>query len=144
MNQVEFAVHQTAHGSQRGFLAEMAKHLGIGEQVLRNKVNPEQEHARLYLDEAIRMMHKDGDLRILEAVAAEFGRSITGPCTKNGSVLMAMLSANAEHGDVSRAVADALADRVITQAELAALRLEIEQARKALCVLEQTLISEAR
>ena len=143
MTPIQFAAHQTAHGAYRGHLAEMAAYLGIGEQILRNKVNPEQEQARLSLDEAVRMMKKDGDLRILEAVAAEFGRSISGPQAKAESLVMATLNAAAECADVSRAVTDTMKDRRLTQAELAKDLQEIQQAHIALDVLKQTLIAEA-
>lgn len=144
MNQVEFAVHQTAHGTRRGDLADMAKYLGIGEQVLRNKVNPEQEQSRLYFDEFIRMMRKDGDLRILYAIAAEFGCTLAPPgCKVTPTVVNALLEANADNGDLTREVVDAMADGKITQAELARTRERINVARTALDGLEQSLIAKA-
>lgn len=143
MTPIEFAAHQTAHGDHRGFLAEMAKYLGLGEQVLRNKVNPEQEQAKLSLDEAVRMMRKDGDLRILYAVAAEFGVPIgqqRGDTPK--SLMMAVLNADAEHGDVTRTVADAMKDRRWTQPEKAEAMKQIREARAALDELELAVIVE--
>lgn len=143
MTPIEFAVHQTAHGDHRGFLAEMAKYLGLGEQVLRNKVNPEQEQAKLSLDEAVRMMRKDGDLRILYAIAADLGVSIGQPqVDAPKSLMMAVLNADAEHGDVTRTVADAMKDKRWTQPEKAEAMKQIREARAALDALEQAVIAE--
>lgn len=142
MNPIEFAAHQTAHGAHRGDLPEMAKYLGMGEQVLRNKVNPEQE-AKLSLDEAVRMMRKGGDLRILEAVAAEFGRTVSQPLSSSpSSLMMAMMDAAAEHGDVMRAVADGVADGRWTLAEVSEVRQQIKEDRIALDQLEQAILAK--
>lgn len=140
---IEWAAHQTAHGERRGFLEEMATHLGIGAQLLRNKVNPEQETNKLTLDEAVRMMRKDGDLRILYAVAAEFGVPVGSPSVeKPKSLVLAVLNADAEHGDVTRAVADAMADKRWTQAEKAEVLKQIREARAALDEVEQAVLAE--
>lgn len=142
MNPIEFAAHQTAHGLHRGDLPEMAKYLGMGEQVLRNKVNPEQE-AKLSLDEAVRMMRKSGDMRILEAIAADFGMSLSKPVIGSPKALMtAMIDAAAEHGDVMRAVADGVADGRWTLAEVAEVRKQIMEERGALDRLEQAVLAE--
>lgn len=142
MTPIEFAAHQTAHGSYRGFLGEMAEYLGLGEQQLRNKVNPEQE-AKLALDEAVRMMRKDGDLSILYAVAAEFNVPIGQQQVDTPkSLMMAVLNADAEHGDVTRTVADAMKDKHWTQAEKAEAMKQIREARAALDELEMAVIAE--
>ena len=141
MNQIEFAVHQTAHEAAGG-VAALAKSIGVGEQVFRNKVNPYQDTHKLSLNEAVAMMHSTGDVRILEAVAADLGCSLAQPSPAAQSLVVAIISADAEHGDVARAVADAIEDKRITQAEAAAIRKEISEARHALDVLEQTLILE--
>lgn len=143
MNHIEFAAHKTAHGESRGHLPEMAKYLGMGEQVLRNKVNPEQEQAKLSLDESVRMMRKEGDLSILYAIAAEFNVPVGPPSVdKPKSLMMAVLTADAEHGDVTRTVADAMSDRRWTQAEKAEAIKQIREARAALDALEQAVIAE--
>jgi hypothetical protein len=143
MDHIEFAVHATAHGNSTGHLPAMAKYLGLKEQVLRNKVNPEQEQANIRLDEAIRMMRKDGDLRILYAIAAEFKVQVKAPVAdKPKSLMMAVLTADAEHGDVTRTVADAISDRRWTQAEKAEAMKQIREARAALDALEQAVIAE--
>lgn len=144
MNQIEMAVHQTAHEAQGGLIG-MARDIGIGEQVLRNKVNPYQDTHKLGLYEAIAMMRRDGDLRILSAIAAEFGRTLNEPVARSPRTLvLEMLAADAEHGDVTRRVSDALADGRITAAEASAIRKEIGEAHVELDLLEQAIIKEAR
>lgn len=144
MNQIEMAVHQTAHEAQGGLIG-MARDIGIGEQVLRNKVNPYQDTHKLGLYEAIAMMRRDGDLRILSAIAAEFGRTLNVPVTRTArTVVLEMLSESAAQGDVARKVADALADGRITAAEASEIRSDITEAHSELDLLEQAIIKEAR
>lgn len=143
MNQLELAVHQTAHEAEGGLRA-LALDIGMGEQVLRNKVNPYQDTHKLSLHEAQAMMRRTSDLRILEAQAAEFGRTINNPLARTPRALvLEMLAADAEHGDVTRRVMDAIADGKITAAEAASIRKEIQDARLELDLLEQAVIVEA-
>lgn len=144
MNQIEMAVHQTAHEAPGGLIG-MARDIGIGEQVLRNKVNPYQDTHKLGLYEAIAMMRRDGDLRILNAIAAEFGRTINEHVVRTSrTVVLEMLAESAAQGDVARKVADALGDGRITAAEASAIRKDITEARAGLDLLEQAIIKEAR
>ena len=143
MDQLELAVHNTAHEAPGG-LAGMARDIGVGEQVLRNKVNPYQDTHRLSLLEALAMMRRGGDLRILDALAAQLGRTINHPLPRSAkALLLEMLAADAEHGDVTRKVADALADNKVTQREVGEIRKEISEARAELDLLEQAIINEA-
>lgn len=143
MNQIELAVHQTAHEAQGGLMG-MARDIGIGEQVLRNKVNPYQDTHKLGLYEAVAMMRRDGDLRILDAMEAEFGRVFVRKVDGSPrSLVLEMLAADAEHSDVTRKVVDAMADGRLTVFEAADIRKEIGEARAELDLLEQAIIQEA-
>lgn len=141
MDQLDIAVHQTAHDYG---LPKLARKMGMNEQVLRNKCNPHADNSPLSLRQAIAMMDITDDYRILDAIEVLFGR-FAAPVEQHGvDVVAAVLRAVAEHGDVARAVEDSLEDGRITPRELAGIREEIREAVTALGVLEGALIDAAQ
>lgn len=141
MDALDIAIHQSAHEA-RGGLSALAKRLGIGEQVLRNKCNPNTETHKLGVREALAVMLDTEDLRILEALAQELGCRVSrepSPQSARG-LIEAVLAAEVEHGDVGRAILDALRDQRISPREAAEIKREIYEARTALEVLEASVM----
>lgn len=138
MDQLDIAVHQTAHAFQGG-LDRLAQMMGMGAQTLRNKVNPNSDTHRLALREALAMMLQAQDYQILEVLAAECGFTIRSVAGKDQPLLTALLMVQAEHGDVTRSMATALQAGSMTQRKIADIRREISEARAALDVLEQVI-----
>lgn len=72
MQNVIDAAHALVH-SYPGGAPALAPRVGMGAQVLINKVNPTNENNHLRLDEAVRLESISGDHRILFAHAATLG-----------------------------------------------------------------------
>ena len=136
MDQLDIAVHNTAHDAHGG-LDSLAAKMGVNAQVLRNKCNPNNETHRLTLREAVAMMLNTGDLRILETMALLLGQTVEPRATVcNSSLLEILLRADAEHGDIARTLAHVRRDGYVTEREKACVREQISQARQALDELE--------
>lgn len=68
------AAYNTAHDYDQGRGCEpLAPKIGLTSAVLRNKVNPNNEHNHLRLDEAMKMQEVTGDYRIAQAMAQRLG-----------------------------------------------------------------------
>lgn len=65
------AAYRTVHNSEGGAQA-VADGVGIGKQVLVNKVNPNSGSHHLTLEEAVKVMKFTGDIQMLHAIAQEF------------------------------------------------------------------------
>jgi hypothetical protein len=99
-------VHQYPGGSEA-----LAPRMGMSAATLRGKVNPNTDRNLLSLQEADALMARTGDYRILHALAATHGfvlQASTAP--KGGTIITAMLAAQAAKGDLAELVADAMAD----------------------------------
>lgn len=144
MDQLDIAIHNTAHNAKGG-LERLAAHMGIGAQVLRNKCNPNTDTHKLSLREAMAMMHTSGDAAILGVMADMLGYSVTQKdCPTTANLMQAVLHAMTEHGDVTRAVDEALADDVITPREEARIRKEISELQTALMELLAAVTAMAK
>jgi hypothetical protein len=140
MDQLDIAVHQTAHEGPGG-LPALARRIGVREQVLRNKVCPTTEGFHLNLREAVAMMDANDDDRILKILAEMRGYTLQRKRLPDAaSIVSAVLSADAEHGDVSRTIQSALADGKLTDKERAAVINQINEAQTALDVLKSTVL----
>ena len=141
MNAVDLAIHQTAHECAIG-LPRLAELMGEKYQVLANKVNPHCRTHHLSVDGLRKMMLITADTQALLALNEEFGLRCqpTGAKALAG-LLQAVLDADAEHGDVGRAISDALADRLISERERAQILNEIRGAEAVLASLRETLIA---
>ena len=140
MDQLDIAIHQTALEAKGG-IGGVARSLGIGEQVFRNKVCPTTETHKLSLREALAMMEATNDDRILIVLAEMRGYTLERkklPDTK--SIISAVLAADAEHGDVAQRIREALADDKLTEGEKAKITNEINEAQQALEVLRSTIV----
>lgn len=139
MDQLDIAIHQTAHDAHGG-LPALARKIGIGEQVLRNKVCSTTDTHKLNIREMVAMMDATNDDRILEVIAGMRGYTLARKALPDAqSIVAAVLAADAEHGDISREIQDALADGRLTEAEKASIAKQIIEARKSLDVLNSTV-----
>ncbi len=140
MDQLDIAIYQTAHDAPGG-LPSLTKRMGVNEQVFRNKVNPHCETHHLNVGEMVAMMLLTNDTQILDALAIEFGGNFERKEKASSAGLIdALLSADAEHGDVTRVMRDSLRDKQLTPREKTKVRKEINEARDALDVLEQKVV----
>lgn len=140
MDQLDIAVHQTAHDAPGG-LPALARRMGVHEQSFRNKVCPTTESHKLNLREALAMMDITNDDRILEVLAEMRGYTLERYVLPDAaSIVSAVLSSDAEHGDVSREIMSALADGKLTEPERAAIAQQIHDAHAALDVLKSTVL----
>lgn len=139
MDQLDIAIHQTAHDAPGG-LEALARTIGLGAQVLRNKVCPTTDTHKLSLREAVAMMDASGDDRILAVLADMRGYTLERKALPDAaSIVQAVLSADAEHGDVSRSIQEALADGKLTEYEKAAIARQIREAQQTLDALNSTV-----
>ena len=129
------AAHATVHDYPGGS-ESLAPRIGMRSNILRNKVNHNNETNHLTLSEASKLMALTGDRRILDALAAEQD-CVVVPATCNVVVSdMAVLELVAKvwmhNGDVGRAVNDALADGRITKLELEDIKQSIYRVEQAM------------
>jgi hypothetical protein len=119
------AAHSVVH-DYAGGAESLAPRVGIGAAVLRSKVNPNTQTHHLSLLEASRITGLTDDMRILHAFAAEHGRVVVKPGDADDASDMAVLEVIAAmwstNGDLGTAVHRALADGVLTTAELALIK----------------------
>jgi hypothetical protein len=67
------AAYATVHNNEAEKTALIAEKMGLSKQVLLNKLNINNATHHLTLAEAVKLMQATHDLRILHALAAEFG-----------------------------------------------------------------------
>lgn len=140
------AIHHVVHDFPGGAEA-LAPRVGRGAQVLRNKVS--QSH-----DAATRRSHEPtladvsaitrvtGDLRVLDALAAEVGAVVlrlpTIDALGDSALLDMVLTANDEYGQACAALRDALADGEVDRLEFDRLEREtLESVRAQLELLDR-------
>ena len=142
MDQLDLSLHATAH--EFG-LPELARRMGANHQTLINKLNPHSETHKLTFREWLAILDNTNDLRSLADVCRLFGGSFV-PAerrAKPSDLLSALLAADREHGDVVRAMQEALRDGRVSPRELLSIRAEIVEARSALDDLDSFLMDDA-
>ena len=139
MDNILYAIYQTV---PYGYAAKIADQIGMGQKILANKVNPNNEHHHLQVLELVRLMKVTGDYQALRAIADTFGfrleRKEEKPVKRN--IIAVLLDAEAEHGDVSRTMAEALEDGRLTDREKIQALKQIDEAIEALMDLKQAVI----
>lgn len=142
MDRVFFALHLTAKQAKGG-LSGLARRLGKREQTLINKLNPMDDVHQPNIGELVAIVDDTDDTAPIEALCALFGgRFVTRCGDRVGGLMQAVLQADTEHGDVARAIHQALADDgEIDARERAAIMREISEARRALTILENELMA---
>lgn len=129
-----------------GGTESLAPRLGMSGAVLRNKVNPHCDTHRLALDEAVRITDITGDDRMLRAWAAHRGQALASLNVgdADGAVMGYVLEVHAHEGELSRVLASALADGVISQNEMRAIDAAALDVQGALLGLVNRLMAAHR
>ena len=140
MDQLAIAIRNTAK-SLAGGLTALASRMGIGEQVLRNKCNPNSDRHKLSLREAQGMMLQTGNLEILQTLAAEHNHAVVPILQPDDTscLVSAVLRTIAEHGSVQKEIVSAWADKKITPRERNAINRQIAAAVNELYALQATV-----
>lgn len=141
------AVHAVCHEYPGGVEA-LAPRIGRGAQVLRNKVGLDQvapgsrrTHEATLADVSA-INRATGDLRVLQALAAEVGAVVMRlpdvPVCDDAALLELVLSCNREWGEVAAEISSALADGQITPREYDRINREtLESVSRQLELLER-------
>ncbi len=142
MDDLDIALHATAQDFGFG---KMAALMGKGEQSLRNMVNPNVETHKVGLREAVAIVNLSGDKRIAQAFARMCGGVFVSEPEQKGTLglMKAFLSSERESSDVTKIVAEALDDGVITPRESADVSREINEAITALQRLQAAVVEAA-
>jgi hypothetical protein len=135
------AMHDLVHKSEMS-TTEISETLGIGRQILTNKVNPENEYNKLTVHELHAIQVLTGNDVVLRAMQAEFVISVLKDAPP--SILEAMINQGKEIGDVFAAVQEALADNHLSERERSKILKEIREAITSLEVTEQAVIAHGR
>ncbi|WP_434361033.1 phage regulatory CII family protein [Parasalinivibrio latis] len=140
MDHLDTAVYSTVHDSAVP-ARQIAQQLGMSHQVLINKANPQSDSHKLSLREALAVQLITGNYRIHEAMATELAlqRADAPPST---SLLESVLKATAEHGDVVKAIQNALEDGVFSLRERERCQQEVNEAIRALETLRKAIVVE--
>lgn len=138
MDHIDQAIHTTVHDSDIP-AKDIAQRLGMSHQVLINKANPQSEFHKLTLREALALQLITGSRRILQAMDTEL--SLSGGVNKSKGLLESVLAASREHGDVVRAVQEALEDNRFTLRERELCQKEIDEAVNALHELRASVVN---
>lgn len=133
------AIHHVVHDFPGGAEA-LAPRIGRGAQVLRNKVTLEgvagvrRSHEPTLADVAA-ITRVTGDLRVLDALAAEVGAVVMrlpeAPECGDAALLDLVLTANDEYGQACAALREALDDGEVDRDEFAKLERETFEAVRA-------------
>jgi len=137
------AAYRTVHESAGGATG-VAEGIGIGKQVLVNKVNPNNNSHHLGLEEAVKLMEYTGDIQILHALAQEFS-GIFVPLPRSSSiadntVITDISEMSVKFGRLVQEVVEDAKDNEITGTELNRIEGEAMRLRTTL----ETLLSHVR
>ncbi|TVZ42022.1 phage regulatory protein CII [Alteromonadaceae bacterium 2753L.S.0a.02] len=139
VDRLDLLVYETAHESELG-MARLADQLDIGQQVLINKVNYNNDKNKLSLREAIAMMKATGNISILEEIAWQLGFRLASTQQKSDqNLLTAIVNASADHGKVHQTIEAAFDDNRFSPRELTEITQEINDAVNALHTLLSTI-----
>lgn len=143
MDQLAIAVYNTSHHSDVA-MGDLAQKLGMTYQVLVNKTNHGSERNVLSLREAFELIIHTKNMSILRVMAQKMGCALVQvPSETSACILMSVLKATAEHGDIAQTIKDSLADNIITNREQAAIHEEIDETISALEQLRASVTEKA-
>ncbi len=118
---------------------DLARKMGCSHVALLQRANPNNPDHRMNVEQLFQVLVHSGDMRPLQALAAEFGFDLTPKQQQpRKHLLAAFMDATAEFADVTRATHDALEDGRVSSFEKDRIRKEIVEARSALDLLEQS------
>lgn len=139
------AIHHVVHDFPGGAEA-LAPRIGRGAQVLRNKVTLSHDGARRSheptLADVSAISRVTGDLRVIEALAAENGAVVVRLPDMSGvaddALLDLVLTSSQEYGEACAALREALADGEVDRVEFERLEREmLESVRAQIEVLDR-------
>lgn len=137
------AAYRTVHESPGGATA-VAEGIGIGKQVLVNKLNPNNNSHHLGLEEAIKLMEFTGDIQILHALAQGFSGIFiplgNTPSISDNAVITDISDMSVKFGRLVQEVVEDAKDGEITSTELNRIEGEAMRLRTTL----EALLSHVR
>lgn len=140
IDQLDIAIHQTAHDTPGG-LDALARKMGMSAQVLRNKVCPTTDTHKLSVREMMAIIEITNDDRSLHVLAAQRGYTLARNALPDAvSIVEAVLSADAEHGNVAQQIRASIADGKLTERERADVTAQIKRAHDTLDALQSTVL----
>ncbi|UCP00080.1 phage regulatory CII family protein [Metapseudomonas lalkuanensis] len=137
MEEFHRALHDTVLEAGPKTLAHL---MGMSHTSLLNRSNPNDDTHRLNIEQFLQILVHSNDVRTLKVLAAEFGYELVPkqPARKQ-NLTGALVHMNAEVADVTRTVADAVADQHLTSLERAAILREADQAIDSLHSLKASV-----
>ncbi len=133
------AAYATVHYDGAEDTSVIAERMGLGKQVLLNKVNVNNTTHHLTLLEAVKLMQVTNDFRILSALAAEFGGIyVPRPQALNVSadqLIGDISNMSLKFGTLIQEVAKDIVDSRITPNEMKSIEKQANDLRVALEVL---------
>lgn len=137
------AAYRTVHESLGG-AAAVSDGIGIGKQVLVNKVNPNNNSHHLGLEEAVKLMKFTSDIQILHALAQEFSGIFVPlgeiPSASDNAVITDISEMSVKFGRLVQEVVEDAKDGEITSTELNRIEGEAMRLRTTL----EALLSHVR
>ena len=129
------AAYRTVHESAGGATA-VADGIGVGKQVLVNKVNPNNNSHHLGLEEAVKLMEFTGDIQILHALAQGFSGVFvplaSPPSASDNAVITDISEMSVKFGRLVQEVVEDAKDGEITGTELNRIEGEAMRLRTTL------------
>jgi hypothetical protein len=129
------ALHKTVHNYPGGCEA-LAARMGVAAGVLRNKVNPNAGYHKPTLDDVERVIALTGDVAVLHALASNAGHVCipvdAAASSSDIEVLELAVKFWAASGDVGKEVHATLADGIVEQHEVAAVKTAVYKTVQAL------------
>lgn len=143
MEKLDLAIQDTVFNGSLS-AQQIAHKVGIGYQILLNKVNPTNEVNKLTLRETWALTHATENVSIFRIILEDLGYVIRRVAAENPKtdILNAFLELSSESGDVARVTKEALADGRISLREKIAIRREVEENIRALEKLLTVIESE--
>lgn len=133
------AAYATVHYDGAEETSVIAERMGLGKQVLLNKVNVNNTTHHLTLVEAVKLMQVTNDIRILNALAAEFGGIyVPRPDALNqraDQLIGDISNMSLKFGTLIQEVAKDIADSRISSNEMKNIEKQANDLRVALEVL---------
>ncbi len=118
----------------------LAKKMGLPHVGLLQRANPDNDSHNLTIQHLYGILLHSGDMRPLQALAAEFGFDLVSREAVTAKDLTgAVLHMHAEVADVTKAVTDAMADGRLSRMEKELIKREIGQAQNGLDVLLESV-----
>ena len=120
----------------------VAAQLGTTKGYLYASIDPHQTHKPLSVDRAIAITRLSGDMRIIEAMAREFGYTLCRPDVEKEqgdamSVAVKTLEMEEKHGELATEVKEAIRDGVLDETERKKIQDKAYQLRKLAAGLEE-------